>query len=81
MSTGLSAVNEKVQKESVFVGMLTAEMRKIIVGQDYFINRLMVGLLANGHLLVEGVPGLAKTLSISTLSRAINTKFQRIQFT
>ncbi|HNQ51157.1 MAG TPA: MoxR family ATPase [Candidatus Omnitrophota bacterium] len=81
MSTGLTAVNEKVEKESAFVSALSAEMRKVIVGQDYLINRLMVGLLANGHLLVEGVPGLAKTLSISTLSRAINTKFQRIQFT
>ncbi|HOU36526.1 MAG TPA: AAA family ATPase, partial [Candidatus Omnitrophota bacterium] len=81
MSTGLTAVNEKVQKESAFVSALTAEMRKVIVGQDYLVNRLLVGLLANGHLLVEGVPGLAKTLSISTLSRAINTKFQRIQFT
>jgi len=81
MSTGLTAINEKVNKESGFVNNLTAEIKKVIVGQDYLINRLLVGLLANGHILVEGVPGLAKTLSIKTLSQAINTKFQRIQFT
>ena len=78
---GLTEVNEKVQKESAFISALTAEIHKVIVGQDYLINRLLVGLLANGHLLVEGVPGLAKTLSINTLARAIDTKFQRIQFT
>lgn len=81
MSTGLTAINEKVQKESLFVQALTAEIEKIIVGQRYLIERLLVGLLANGHILVEGVPGLAKTLSIKTLAQAINTKFQRIQFT
>lgn len=81
MNTGLTAINEKVQKESLFVQSLTTEIEKIIVGQRYLIDRLLVGLLANGHLLVEGVPGLAKTLSIKTLAQAINTKFQRIQFT
>lgn len=81
MSTGLTAINEKVQKESLFVQSLTAEIEKVIVGQKYLIERLMVGLLANGHILVEGVPGLAKTLSIKTLAQAIHTKFQRIQFT
>jgi MoxR-like ATPase len=81
MATGLTAINEKVSRESAFVKDLTAEIKKVIVGQDYLINRLLVGLLANGHILVEGVPGLAKTLSVNTLSRAINTKFQRIQFT
>src|SRR3989338_1226632 len=81
MGSGLTAINEKVAQESAFVNMLTAGIRKVIIGQEYVINRLLVGLLANGHILVEGVPGLAKTLSIKTLSGAINTKFQRIQFT
>lgn len=81
MNTGLTAINEKVQKESLFVQALRAEIEKVIVGQKYLIERLLVGLLANGHVLVEGVPGLAKTLSIKTLAASINTKFQRIQFT
>ena len=81
MAAGLTVINEKVQKESLFVQSLTAEMQKVIVGQGYLIERLLVGLLANGHILVEGVPGLAKTLSIKTLAQAIDTKFQRIQFT
>ena len=81
MSTGITAINDKVMKESSFINNLVSEIRKVIIGQDYLINRLVVGLLANGHILVEGVPGLAKTLSIKTLSQAIHTKFQRIQFT
>jgi MoxR-like ATPase len=81
MNTGLTAINEKVQKESLFVQSLVAEIGKVIVGQKYLVERLLVGLFANGHILVEGVPGLAKTMSIKTLSQAINTKFQRIQFT
>ena len=81
MSTGLTAINEKVRRESAFVESLVSEIKKVIIGQDYLIERLLVGLLANGHILIEGVPGLAKTLSIRTLSQAINTKFQRIQFT
>ena len=81
MNTGLTAINEKVAKESAFVETLTSEMRKVIVGQDYLVKRLLVGLLANGHILVEGVPGLAKTLSVKTLAQAVNSKFQRIQFT
>lgn len=81
MSTGLTAINEKVQKESLFVSALSEQIRKVIVGQEYLVNRLIVGLLANGHILVEGVPGLAKTLSVKTLSSAIDTKFQRLQFT
>ncbi|OIO36609.1 MAG: ATPase [Candidatus Omnitrophica bacterium CG1_02_44_16] len=81
MNTGLTAINEKVQKESLFVQALIAEIEKVIVGQKYLIERLLVGLLANGHVLVEGVPGLAKTLSVKTLAQAISTKFQRIQFT
>ncbi|MBU1125488.1 MAG: AAA family ATPase, partial [Candidatus Omnitrophica bacterium] len=74
-------IEERVKQESVFVNSLRAEIHKVIVGQEYLIERLLVGLLANGHILVEGVPGLAKTLSIKTLSQALNTKFQRIQFT
>lgn len=74
-------INEEVQKESSFLNDLKATMGQVIVGQDYLMERLIVGLLANGHLLVESVPGLAKTLSIMTLSKAVNAKFQRIQFT
>jgi len=74
-------INEKVQKESKFVGDLVSAMRNVIVGQKYLVERLLVGLLANGHMLVESVPGLAKTLSVTTLSGAIKAKFQRIQFT
>lgn len=81
MSEGIAGINEKVKKESAFIGDLLSEIRKVIVGQEYLIERLLVGLLANGHVLIEGVPGLAKTLSVSTLSSAINTGFQRLQFT
>jgi len=78
---GITAINEKVKKEGAFVQGLVMEIEKVIVGQKYLIERLLVGLLANGHILVEGVPGLAKTMSIKTLSAAIKTKFQRLQFT
>ncbi|MFC1709958.1 AAA family ATPase [Candidatus Omnitrophota bacterium] len=81
MSQDITVINEKVKKESAFIEALKMEIRKVIIGQSYLIDRLMVGLLANGHILVEGVPGLAKTLSIKTLSQAVNAKFQRIQFT
>lgn len=81
MGTGITVINEKVAEESGLITTLVAEIGKVIVGQEYLINRLLVGLLANGHILVEGVPGLAKTLSIKTLSQALHTKFQRIQFT
>jgi len=77
----IKAIQEKVEKESLFVQELVAEMGKVIVGQKYLVERLLIGLLANGHILLEGVPGLAKTLSIKTLSDAVQTKFQRIQFT
>jgi MoxR-like ATPase len=80
-TAGITAINEKVQKESAFVHSLVSEIEKVIVGQKYLIERLLVGLLANGHMLVEGVPGLAKTMSIKTLSQSIKTDFQRIQFT
>ena len=81
MDAGITVINEKVKQESSFVVSLLEEMRKVIVGQDYLIQRLLVGLFANGHVLIEGVPGLAKTLSVRVLSAAINTKFQRLQFT
>ncbi len=79
--TAVEIINEKVKKESAFVPKLISEMEKVIVGQKYLLERLLVGLLANGHILIEGVPGLAKTMSVKVLSQAIKTKFQRIQFT
>jgi len=79
--TDIKSLNEKIQRESAFVDLLQMEIGKIIVGQKYMIERLLVGLLSNGHVLLEGVPGLAKTLSIKTLAAAIQAKFQRIQFT
>lgn len=81
MNTGITAINEKVQMESAFVAALKMEIKKVIVGQDYLLDRLLVALLANGHVLVEGVPGLAKTLTIKSLAEAVNTDFQRLQFT
>lgn len=81
MHVDIQALNEKIRRESAFVERLNREVAKIIVGQKYMIERLMVGLLGNGHVLLEGVPGLAKTLAVKTLSAAIQTKFQRIQFT
>ncbi len=81
MSQGITAINEKVREESVFIEDLLSEIRKVIVGQDYLLERLLVGLLANGHVLIEGVPGLAKTMSVRVLSAAISTGFQRLQFT
>ncbi len=77
----VEVINEKVKKESAFIPKLMAEMEKVIVGQKYLLERLLVGLLANGHILIEGVPGLAKTMSVKVLAQAIKTKFQRIQFT
>ncbi|OGS18031.1 MAG: ATPase [Elusimicrobia bacterium RIFOXYA2_FULL_50_26] len=74
-------INEKVKKESVFAVQLLSEINKVIVGQSYLLERMLVGLLADGHVLLEGVPGLAKTLAVKTLSAAIRTKFQRLQFT
>ncbi len=81
MHVDIQALNEKIRRESAFVERLNREVGKVIVGQKYMIERLMVGLLGNGHVLLEGVPGLAKTLAVKTLSAAIQTKFQRIQFT
>jgi len=75
------ALNEKIQVESQFVTVLTDEIKKTIIGQEYMIERLLIGLLSRGHILLEGVPGLAKTLAINTLSATVNAKFSRIQFT
>jgi MoxR-like ATPase len=81
MNQDIKAIQEKVEKESIFVQQLLSEIEKVIVGQKYLVERLLIGLLADGHILIEGVPGLAKTLSVKTLSSTIQTKFQRIQFT
>ncbi|MCX5686175.1 MAG: AAA family ATPase [Candidatus Omnitrophica bacterium] len=81
LNSAVEAINEKVKKESGFVHAIIQEMEKVIVGQKYLLERLLVGLLANGHILVEGVPGLAKTLSVRVLAQSVKTKFQRIQFT
>ena len=77
----IKTINELIKKESAFVDELTGEVGKIIVGQKQMVDRLLIGLLCQGHILLEGVPGLAKTLTIKTLASAINAKFQRIQFT
>jgi len=81
MNPDIKAINEKIIKESEFVEKIIDEVAKVIVGQTYMIERLLIGLLSNGHILLEGVPGLAKTLTVNTLSSTIDTKFQRIQFT
>src|ERR1700742_1468792 len=80
-STDIRAINEMIQKESAFIDLLKMEMDKVIVGQKYMVERLMIGLLADGHILLEGVPGLAKTLAINTLAKCIQADFSRIQFT
>lgn len=77
----IAAINEKVRKESGFISGLVMEAEKVMVGQKDLIEKLLVGLLANGHILIEGVPGLAKTTAIKTISAAIQAKFQRLQFT
>jgi MoxR-like ATPase len=77
----IKAIHEKVKLESAFVERLKREVQKVIVGQEYMIDRLLIGILCEGHLLLEGVPGLAKTLTVKTLANAIQTGFQRIQFT
>ncbi len=77
----IKELNERIQRESAFIDLLTMEISRNIVGQKYMIERLLIGLLSNGHVLLEGVPGLAKTLAIKTLSSAIQAKFHRIQFT
>lgn len=80
-SLDIRAINEKIERESAFIDLLVMEMNKVIVGQKYMIERLLIGLLGQGHILLEGVPGLAKTLAINTLSQAVHGSFSRIQFT
>src|SRR5436190_14962636 len=81
MEQDIKRINELVARESIFVEQVLGEVRKVIVGQKTLLDRLLIGLLGGGHLLLEGVPGLAKTLSVKTLSDVIDAKFQRIQFT
>lgn len=80
-SVNIKEINEKIQKESSFVDLINIEMKKVIVGQQQLIDGLLIGLLSEGHILLEGVPGLAKTLAITTLSKIIDAKFSRLQFT
>ena len=77
----IKEINERIQRESAFIEMLTIEMDKVIIGQKSMVERLLIGLLSNGHVLLEGVPGLAKTLAINTLAKCIDGQFSRIQFT
>ena len=81
MNSGITAINDEVKRASAFVQPLLAEMGKVVVGQNYLVERLVIGLLANGHVLLEGVPGLAKTLSVKSLAQCLSVKFSRIQFT
>ncbi|AQS94394.1 MULTISPECIES: MoxR family ATPase [unclassified Polaribacter] len=81
MDIDVRAINEKIERESAFIDILTLEMNKVIVGQKQMIESLLIGLLGNGHILLEGVPGLAKTLAINTLSKAVQGSFSRVQFT
>ena len=80
-ASDIQLLNEKIKNESAFVDLLTLEIGKVIVGQEHMVERLLIGLLSNGHVLLEGVPGLAKTLAINTLSKAVSVDFSRIQFT
>jgi MoxR-like ATPase len=77
----IKEINERIQQESAFIEMLSVEMDKVIVGQKSMVERLLIGLLSNGHILLEGVPGLAKTLAINTLAKCVQGQFSRIQFT
>jgi MoxR-like ATPase len=78
---GIEVINQKVREQSAFIQTLKTEVGKVIIGQDYLIDRLIIGMLSNGHVLLEGVPGLAKTLTVKTLAAALKTSFHRIQFT
>ncbi|MBQ5861044.1 MAG: AAA family ATPase, partial [Alistipes sp.] len=77
----IKELNERIERESVFVDTLRQELGKVIVGQSHLVDTLLIGLLSNGHILLEGVPGLAKTLAITTLAKAVDADFSRIQFT
>ncbi len=81
IETDIKELNDRIQKESAFVDLIQMEMHKVIVGQKQMIERLLIGLLSNGHILLEGVPGLAKTLAIKSLANIIDARFSRIQFT
>ncbi len=81
MNVDVRAINEKIERESAFIDILTLEMNKVIIGQKEMVERLLIGLLGNGHILLEGVPGLAKTLAINTLAKVIQASFSRVQFT
>jgi MoxR-like ATPase len=81
MNIDINAINSKIEKESEFIDKITSQVSKVIVGQKYMVERLLIGLLSDGHILLEGVPGLAKTMTVKTLSDTIKTQFQRIQFT
>jgi len=81
MNIDINAINAKIEKESEFIEKITGEVSKVIVGQKYMIERLLIGLLSDGHVLLEGVPGLAKTMAVKTLSDTVKTQFHRIQFT
>lgn len=80
-ATDIQLLNEKIEKQSAFIEIIKQEMQKVIIGQKQLVDSLMIGLLADGHILLEGVPGLAKTLAIKTLATVIDAKFSRIQFT
>lgn len=80
-TTDIRLINEKIQEQSAFIDILMSELDKVIVGQKYMVERLLIGLLSNGHILLEGVPGLAKTLAIKSLAQTIDAQFSRIQFT
>ena len=81
MNSGITAINDEVQRASAFVRPLLQEMSQVVVGQNYLVERLVIGLLANGHVLLEGVPGLAKTLAVKSLAQCLSVKFSRLQFT
>lgn len=80
-TVNIKELNDRIQKESAFVDIITMEMNKVIVGQKHLVENLLIGLLADGHILLEGMPGLAKTLAINTLANIVDAKFSRIQFT
>ena len=81
MESGIQAINERVKEEAGFVETLLIELRKVIVGQKDMLDRMLIGLLSRGHVLLEGVPGLAKTLAVRSLADTVHAQFQRIQFT
>src|SRR5258708_7589306 len=80
MELGIKEINRKVTEESLFVAELKRELARVIVGQEDVVDRILTGVLANGHILIEGVPGLAKTLTIKTLAQCVDADFSRIQF-